>query len=79
MSANDIFVLILKGEITMSGTKETICSNCEHLLVCKYKDELLSKVKSVNEIMINSRFSCKFVCPDYFKKNTIGIRNVEEK
>ena len=56
MSANGIFVLILKGEITMTGTKETICSNCEHLCVCKYKDELLSKVKYVDEIMKNSRF-----------------------
>lgn len=62
----------------MYGTKETICSNCEHLCVCKYKDELLSKVKSVDEIMKNSRISCKFVCPDYFEKNTIRIRNVEE-
>lgn len=78
MSANCIFVLILKGEIIMYGTKETICSNCEHLCVCKYKDELLSKVKSVDEIMKNSRISCKFVCPDYFEKNTIRIRNVEE-
>ena len=79
MSANGIFVLILKGEITMSETKETICSNCEHLCVCKYKDELLSKVKYVDEIMKNSRFSYKFVCPNYFKNNTIGIRNIEEK
>lgn len=63
----------------MSGTKETICSNCEHLCVCKYKDELLSKIKSVNEIMKDSRFSYEFVCPDYFLKNTIGIRNVEVK
>ena len=78
MSANGIFVLILKGEITMPEAKETICSNCEHSCVCKYKDELLSKVKSVDEIMKNSRFSYEFVCPDYFKKNNIGIRNVEE-
>ena len=63
----------------MSGTKETMCSNCEHLCVCKYKDELLSKVKSVDEIMKDSRFSYEFVCPNYFKKNTIRIINVEEK
>ena len=63
----------------MPEVKETICSNCEHLRVCKYKDELLSKVKSVDEIMKNSRLSYKFICPDYFGKNTIGIRNVEEK
>lgn len=63
----------------MSGTKETICSNCEHLLVCKYKDELLSKVKSVNEIMKGSRFSYELICPDYFMKTTIRIRNVEEE
>ena len=63
----------------MSGTKETICSNCEHLCVCKYKDELLSKVKSVDEIMKNSRFLYEFVCPNHFKKNTIGIINVKEK
>lgn len=63
----------------MSETKETICSNCEHLLVCKYKDELLSKIKSVDGIIKGSRFSYKLICPDYFGKNTIGIRNVEEK
>lgn len=63
----------------MADVKETICSNCEHLWVCKYKDELLSKAKSVDEIMKNSRFSYKFICSDYIEKKTIGIRNVEEK
>lgn len=63
----------------MPETKETICSNCEHLWVCKYKDELLNKVKSVDEIMKNSRFSYEFVCPNFFKNNTIGIRNIEAK
>ena len=63
----------------MSEVKETICSNCEHLWVCKYKYELLNKVKSVDEIMKNSRFSYKLICTDYFCKNTIGIRNVEDK
>ena len=63
----------------MSEAKETICSSCEHLWVCKYRDELLSKVKSVDEIMKNSRFSYKFICSDYIGKKTIEIRNVEEK
>ena len=63
----------------MSEAKETICSKCEHLWVCKYKDELLSKAKSVDEIMNDSRFSYKFICPNYFRMNTIGIRNIEEK
>ena len=63
----------------MSKAKETICSNCEHLWVCKYKDELFSKAKSVDEIMKNSRFSYKFICWDYIGKKTIGIRNVEEE
>ena len=60
----------------MSETKETICSHCEHLWVCKYRDELLSKIKSVDEIMKNGRFSYEFICPDYIKKQTIKIRNV---
>ena len=63
----------------MSEAKETICSHCEHLWVCKYRDELLSKAKSVDEIMKNSRFSYKFICPDYIEKQTIGIRNVVEE
>lgn len=63
----------------MSETKEIICGHCEHLWVCKYKEELLPKAKSVDEIMKNSRFSYKFICPDYIEKKTIGIRNVEEK
>lgn len=63
----------------MSETKETICSNCEHLCVCKYKDELLSKVKSVDGMMKGSRFSYKLICQDYFVKNTIGIKNIDVK
>ena len=63
----------------MSEAKETICSHCEHLWVCKYRDELFSKVKAIDEIMNNSRFSYAIICPDYIEKQTIGIRNVEEK
>ncbi len=56
------------------ATKETICSNCEHLLVCKYKDELLLKVKSVDEIMKGSRFSYKFICSDYIEKRKLFMK-----
>lgn len=63
----------------MSETKETVCSNCEHLWVCKYRDELLSEAKSVDEIMKNSRFSYKFICSDYIEKKTIEIRNRKGK
>ena len=58
----------------MSEVKETICSNCEHLLVCKYKDELLLKVKSVDEIMNGSRLSYKFNCPDYIEKRKLFMK-----
>ena len=63
----------------MSKTKETVCSNCEHLWVCKYRDELLSKAESVDEIMKNSRFSYKFICSDYIEKKAIEIGNRKEK
>ena len=62
----------------MSEAKETICSHCEHLWICKYRDDLLSKVKAVDEIMKNSRFSYTFICPDYIIKPRIEVRNVKE-
>ena len=60
----------------MPEVKETICSNCEHLWVCKYKDELLLKVKSVDEIMKDSRFSYKFICSDYILKRKIFKKEI---
>lgn len=63
----------------MSDVKETICSHCEHLWVCKYKDDLLSKVKAVDEIMKNSRFSYILTCPDYIIKSNFIKNNVGEK
>ena len=58
----------------MSEVKETICSNCEHLWVCKYKDELLLKIKSVDEIMNGSRFSYNFFCSDYIEKRKLFMK-----
>ena len=58
----------------MPEVKETICSKCVHLSVCKFKDELMHKVKTIDQIMENSRFSYVMVCRDYIIYNPIGIR-----
>ena len=58
----------------MADVKETICTHCEHSWVCKYRDELISTVKSIDEIMTKSRFSYVITCPDYTIKPACGVR-----
>ena len=55
----------------MPEVKETICSKCVHLSVCKFKDELMNKVKTIDPIMENSKFSCALFCQDYIEYNSI--------
>ena len=59
----------------MPEVKETICSKCVHLSVCKFKDELMHKVKTIDQIMENSKFSYVMVCQDYITYNPIKNPN----
>ena len=59
----------------MSEVKETICSKCVHLSVCKFKDELMHKIKTIDQIMENSKFSCALFCQDYIAYNSIKNPN----
>ena len=57
-----------------AGTKETLCSKCLHLWVCKYKEELLWIEKKADAIFDGSRFGYILKCPEYIINWTIGIR-----
>ena len=58
-----------------AGTKETLCTNCAHLCVCKYKEELLEITSKADAIFdYSSRFSYVLKCPDYIENWAIGIR-----
>lgn len=52
----------------MSGVRETACSTCIHLLVCKYKDEYLKAVKAVQDAYISR----------VIDENTRGIKYVRD-
>ena len=55
-----------------AGTKETLCSKCLHLLVCKYKDELLAMTNKADAIFNGSRFGYELECPEYSRKFKTG-------
>ena len=57
-----------------AGTKETLCSNCLRLWVCKYKEELLEITSKADAIFDGSRFGYILICPEYIINGTIGIR-----
>lgn len=58
-----------------ADTKETLCSKCLHLRVCKYKDELLEITSKADATFdYSSRFSYVLKCPDYIENWAIGIR-----
>lgn len=60
----------------MEAVRETICTRCVHLNVCKYKDLMLSTVKRLDDIIpIDSdRFSYVLTCKDYSIKPYSAIR-----
>ena len=64
------------GEIKMeAGTKETLCSKCLHLWVCKYKEELLETTNKADAIFNGSRFGYELECPEYIENGTkFGMR-----
>lgn len=51
----------------MEEVRETICTSCVHLNVCRYKSELLETVKHLDDIIPidNGRFSYVLNCKDY--------------
>ena len=60
----------------MSVVKESICSRCVHLSICKYKDEMLATIEHFDEYMANSRFSYVISCKDYMMKSSVAFRDV---
>ena len=67
--------IFLKGGTKMSGVKETICSKCVHLSICKYKDEMLATVEHFDKYMANSRFSYVVSCKDCMIKSSVAFRD----
>lgn len=64
----------------MGGVKETICTSCIHLNVCRYKNELLEIVKHLDDIIPidNGRFSYVLNCKDYSIKPYSTTKNIAE-
>lgn len=54
----------------MEDVRETICTSCVHLNVCRYKSELLETVKRLDDIIPidNGRFFYVLKCKDYIIK-----------
>ena len=48
-----------------AGTKETLCSKCLHLPVCKYKEELLETTSKADVIFDGGTFGYLLICPEY--------------
>ena len=57
-----------------AGTKETLCSKCLHLLVCKHKEELLEITSKTDAIFDGGRFGYVLKCPEYIENWTIRSR-----
>lgn len=62
-----------------AGTKETLCSKCLHLWVCKYKEELLEATNKADAIFNGSRFGYKLECPERIENGTIASRTVVQR
>ena len=54
----------------MEAVRETICTSCVHLNVCRYKSELLETVKRLDDIIPidNDILSYVLTCKDYIIK-----------
>ena len=49
----------------MGEVKETLCSKCLHLWVCKYKEELLETTSKADVIFDGGTFGYVLICPEY--------------
>ena len=61
----------------MEAVRETICTSCVHLNVCRYKSELLETVKRLDDIIPidNVRFFYVLNCKDYSIKPYSATRS----
>ena len=61
----------------MKTVRETICTSCVHLNVCRYKSELLETVKRLDDIIPvdNGRFFYVLNCKDYSIKPYSATRS----
>lgn len=56
------------------GVRETICSNCKHLKVCKFKDGFLKLVESTDKITDkHDVHTIRISCSEYDKNQELGI------
>jgi hypothetical protein len=53
------------------AVKETICTHCNHRVVCVYKDDYLSILKAVSEVTIS------YPCSDGLKTNLKRIADFD--
>ena len=63
----------------MEAVRETICTSCMHLNVCRYKSELLETVKRLDDIIPidNGRFFYILNCKDYSIKPYSTTRSTD--
>ena len=63
----------------MEAVRETICTSCVHLNVCRYKSELLETVKRLDDIIPvdNGRFFYVLNCKDYSIKPYSTTRSID--
>lgn len=63
----------------MEDVRETICTSCVHLNVCRYKSELLETVKRLDDIIPidNGIFSYVLICKDYSIKPYSTTRSTD--
>ncbi len=58
------------------GVKETLCTRCQHNWVCKYKEEYLTDLKTIDGHMKGSRFSYELKCSDFMEKIEVCLRGI---
>ena len=63
----------------MEVVRETICTSCVHLNVCRYKSELLETIKRLDDIIPidNGRFFYVLNCKDYSIKPYSTTRSTD--
>ena len=54
----------------MAQVKETLCTSCIKLSVCKYKDDFEKLLKQVDNIEKRDIFFVKVVCNEWIAKQT---------
>ncbi len=60
----------------MGGLRETKCTDCEHLKVCKFKDDFIMLVEKVEKSTMDRLdiHWIEFKCKEYKQKQTVFTR-----